>query len=192
MPTVRIWHVIGNSGSILEEPHLKDCHPSIGVNRILEYMTTDYLLIVDPNVRKEQERFIKHYTGKIITWERMAWKRPVLTFALTERWPHIGRFEGPYVRAGNTGLYAIEFAARQIHPQKGKIILHGLDFAKKKGKAKSHFYGDGDKRGTGSGGWGRAVESLKQSAKFLKEHGIRILNASPWRGTPIDKFLPNV
>lgn len=179
------WHIIGNSASILAED-VTTLHPTIGINRILRHMQPDYLMIVDSKVYKKEEPRIKKFKGVVLTYDRMkGWKRPVVKLAMDERQMWMNSFDGPYARVGNTGHYAIEYAARQIHPEKGYIILHGMDF---KGK---HFFGDGEREGCSRDFWSVHLECIRKTAQFLYSKGILVVNGSPWHG-PLDDFLPRV
>ncbi len=191
-PGAHVWHIIGNSRSLREESGLEELHPSIGVNRILRYMTPDYLLIVDSNVRNEEWERVKKFKGSVITWERLRrWRRKVITFSLRERsYGAMKAFEGPFERYGNTGVYAIEFAARQIYPDKGQIILHGIDLVTPR-KGESHCFKMTHAMGCSGMNWPKALICLRGTAEFLSGHGIRLLNASPWHG-PLDKIMPRL
>ena len=185
------WHVLGNSASLLEEDGLNDLHPSIGVNRILRICEPDYVVIVDPEVfRREKER-LRLYTGKFITYtgmERMV-RREGFTPIVIKLSPHhqMRRWIGDYGRAGNTGVYAIEFAARKIHPQPGRILLHGMDFCHKT-KGVTHFFGDGAKEKCSGKNWADVLKTLKNNVAFCNIGGILVENASPWHG-PLDRFM---
>lgn len=190
-----IWHVFGNSGSLLEEPDLATLHPSIGVNHILEFVQPDYYLVVDRDVASRQLPNMRAYRGVILLYDsrplvRMCHGLKFKKFDLDHRYTHMRRWEGKLSRYGNTGLYALEYAARRIYPGTGEVWLHGIDFCTKKGKP-SHFYGSGKARKANPQGWPTHVEKLKKSVDFLGQHGIIVRNASPWRG-PLDRILPRV
>lgn len=199
---MRTWHIFGNSPSILEEDVEALRTPYvIGVNRILQHFEPSYLMIVDRGVWEQEVSRIRKFKGKILTWTRLLTRlkqdklwfgHAVDTFDLTERRWHIVKFAGEFIRCGNTGLYAMEYAARQIYPNRGKILLHGMDF-KVPRKGPTHFFGDGytKKYGCSRAMWHQQLRSLEKSAKFLAKAGILVQNASSWNG-PLDRFLPRI
>jgi hypothetical protein len=150
------------------------------------------MLVVDERVARDQKKQLLKFNGKLVTWagtvkalRRLGlWRKGIILFDLIESRPHIQTMDGPFYRFGNTGCYAMEFAARQIHPHRGKIILHGMDFCgnhllSKKQQKQQHCA-----RVT----WPRVLKALDKSAKFLRSNGITVFNGSPRIG-PLDKFL---
>ena len=190
------WHIIGNSPSILEED-LSKLKNTIGLNRILRHKTfiPDYLLLVDEVVLFKERKRIDKYKGKIIRYHRMRGGRPGNfkrgeTFDLEVGSHPIRRFDGLFAKSCNTAVYATEWASRRIHPGRGQIVLHGADFTSSKSKV-SHFFGNGKKEGCSSNSWHSVLHNLKDTAKFLLEHKIWLINGSPWHG-PLDKILPRL
>jgi hypothetical protein len=190
------WHIIGNSDSISEED-FSGLKNTIGVNRILRHasFTPEYLLLVDLTVLREEQKRISGYTGKIIRYVGLGNTRngPRLcrgeAFDIEDGYFPIRRFDGLYAKSQNTGVYAIEYAARRLYPGRGQIVLHGMDFTAK-GRRKTHFYGKGS-RDCSSQSWPSVVRKLGESARFLWANKIRVLNGSPWHG-PLDAVIPRV
>jgi len=148
----------------------------------------------DVVLRLEQKRIAK-YKGKILRYSglkggiRKDFKRGE-TFDIGERYGPLNSFEGVFAKSCNTAIYATEWAARQLHPKRGQIVLHGADFTTKKGKT-SHFFGNGKKEGCCADSWHSILNYLKTTVKFLWGHNIRLLNGSPWHG-PLDQILPRL
>lgn len=192
------WHILGNSGSLLEEEHLADLHPSVGTNCILRLLDSDYLVIMDGDVFQEESHRLKSYAGKIITCPGLEkhFLRRRMKPVVIRLGPHHEMkqsLKGNYALYGNTGMYGIEFAARNLRHenQKGEIWLHGMDFTTKKGKP-THFYGNKKKakRG-GKSNWDSILRYLRKSVAICESYGIVIRNASPWRG-PLDKVMGRI
>ena len=188
------WHIIGNSSSILDED-LSGLPNTIGVNRILRHKTfvPDYLLLTDDSVLHQERKRVERYEGKLIRYRGLKWGvgRPMKrgeAFDIEAGYFPIRRFKGLYAHSCNTAIYAVEYASRQIHPGRGQIVLHGVDFTSKPGRP-SHFFGDGNRVGCSSNSWHDVLRRLKETVKFLWTHNIRLLNGSPWTG-PLDKILP--
>jgi len=184
------WHVLGNAWSLNLED-LSWCKPCIGVNRILRFLQPDALLLLDWRVMEAEEKRIARYQGRVIAhWSLKECPNVTEWVVLGDYRANMDRFSGPYPRYGNSGTTAMDWAARQLHPKPGQIVLHGMDFKAQK-KRPSHFFGDGEKEGCSGANWASHVKMLKNAVYFLAEKNIRVFNGSPVHG-PLDEFLPRL
>lgn len=203
LPASNTWFVLGNSYSLNETDLSNLPDSTIGVNRILRTLWVPYILVVDyqvldgsPEDEPELPR-LREYNGRLLLHHGLTdrfreRRRTVPVFLKLPE--YISRKNSYLAEAKNTGLIALEIAARAIayHSKGGTICLLGMDFFKKYGEERSHSFGDGKKAGTGDHRWKDDIRNLQKDAKILAGKGIEVVNGSPWRLGPLDKFMEHV
>lgn len=202
-------YILGNSSSLtaLDLTALAASGQKLlGINRILQVVTTHWLIVSDSEVLVEETTRLQQEKPTLLLLHKLeglrgeripeveAWHWDVTPIPYQhggrpsaqdlEGWRKMGVF----LRSGNTGTYAIEAAAIMGFTE---IRLLGMDL--RFDLAKTHFYGVNKYHGQRRQytpkhiqGW---AECFGLIADDLKDRGIDVVNETHIEG-PLDDYLP--
>lgn len=194
--------VIGNSFSVdmVDIALAYNTWLSIGVNRVLNprrsdgyVFTPDKVLIVDMSVIDDQAENIREFHPHLVmdsAIHKKAVKRLGVNnaeqFCIGDKSMEFFRMEGPYYRAGNTGMYALEYAYRATCGN-AVVGLIGMDMVYPP-EGPSHFWCDGITP--------KCRPFFKRSLKWLEKFKgrlageFRVVNLSPYhKHSPLSGVL---
>ena len=180
---------------------------TIGVNRLLQVFSPNFLLVADKLVLQEELDRLHAAKPKLLVLRELDAKPDVsATLAGIDRWTwSVGRVftpkrarpflgyepkwqHGEFLRSGNTGTYAIEAAALMGCTE---IRLLGIDL--RFDLKESHFFGvnkhNGQRIRHKQNHLRRLPLAYRAIHDKLKEMGVQVINESPIPG-PLDEWIP--